>query len=127
MKKFKIIFTILFTIIILTSCEKEYPKDTPEWLQIKIDELIEESGNSSISCSSDCRTIDEYSFNNNIIYVDYLWVKPDGYYYYQIYNYSGTNECNITAMDQDSWCDTCGTITNLKNYNYVRTIWQENH
>lgn len=126
MKKIKIIFSILILIALFSSCEKEYPKDIPDWLQTKIDSIIENTDSYGCSTYGDCLIIEEYVYDNKKLYIEKAHYHLfEGATRNKILNSEGLEECVITAIDEESWPDTCGTITNLKSYEYVRTIWQE--
>ncbi|MDD2636197.1 MAG: hypothetical protein PHW82_11960 [Bacteroidales bacterium] len=127
MKKIKIIFIVLLTIIIFNSCEKEYPKDTPDWLKTRIDSIIDNRDSYGCSSYGECLIIDEYVNNNQTIYIEKVYIHLAVSNRYKIFNDKGYIQCDTLAIDENNWCDTCGTITNLKNSYYVRTIWSENN
>jgi hypothetical protein len=109
---------ILFFAAATLSCKKDYPRDIPQWVKVKIKEMKRESGG---TCSQDvCRQIIEYSNGANTLYFIQPGGTPIGY---RIYDHEGNIQCYYETVMPDS----CGSIHNLHSYQLTRLIWQETY
>ncbi len=113
---------VLTTILVINSCKKDYPKDIPKWLKVKIREY--KKGGCKCPCyySSGCLIISErVNGQGEKIYEFYgPWQNP---MMSEFYDYSGNIICNRTG-NSIPINDSCGTI-HLDDYVFVRDIWEE--
>ena len=117
MKKAKLFLITILILIGTYSCKKDYPKDIPNWLKSKIKELDKESKGKG--CIYDvCMDIEEYKYEANILYLFQPGSTPIGYI---VYDYNGTELCHFETIQPD----TCGCVSNFKNYQFNRLIWKE--
>lgn len=104
--KHKIVILFLLVIFSFLSCEKDYPKDIPEWLEDKIKEIRKEIVKNEISPYVQAVIISEYQLNDEIIY--YYLIGSDIYTEY-FYNYDGSLLCNMQRGQpykfEDAYCD----------------------
>ena len=111
----------LSLILLINSCQKDYPKDIPDWLEDKIKEIKKE--HKGEECwPGVCRRIDEYAKDGVTTFWYMPGVTPVGY---QVFDYDGTYQC---SYDPDIWFapDTiCGNLGNIETYSFVRRIWEE--
>ncbi len=104
---------MLFIIaIVASSCEKDYPKDIPDWLIEKINYCDKRINN----CHE--LIIDEYIYQGNLYYSLYkpniLPMRSD------YYDYNGNYIC------ADPWQNPNPTCFSNGNAIITRRIWQEN-
>ena len=117
MKKFSKILISILMVLTINSCKKDYPKDIPDWLKIKIDQLKKET--KSKGCRFDvCMYIYEYTDGSNISYWFQPGITPISF---KVYDYSGKEQCSFITSPSNS----CGDIQNIKNYYFKRIIWEE--
>ena len=116
MKKFKILFLATLLLFAVNSCNKDYPKDIPDWLKDKIKEIKKDN-----PCNELLISIQEYekTSNNDIVYV---FTKPCPMCTYKVYDYNGNVICNDISIWTGS--DNCGNLS-FSEYLFTRQIWQE--
>ncbi len=119
MKKVNIIYLIVFYItifaVLLSSCKKDYPKDTPEWIKEKIiDYKKHENINAFVP-----QSIKEYKNpDGDIIYLFYYSARSGGYRYIY-YDLLGNEICETT----DGGTCTVHGVDILDGCILNRTIW----
>jgi hypothetical protein len=110
MKTAKDLFLLIFFALLVNSCNKDYPKDIPKWLEKKIKYCDKRK--------NDCQMliIDEYSYQGEIYYNLYVPEAPPRQN--DFYDYNGNLICS------ESYSQSCSYFSNSK-LNIIRRIWQE--
>lgn len=120
MKKKFVYYVLTFFIAIfvfISSCKKDYPKDTPNWLKHKIREYKKNEGYRSPSY------IEEYKKDENIVYAFVYIAYNGGWTRFDFYDYSGNEICSQTSDSMGNYCTINGD-TIFKSYTLTRNIWQ---
>ncbi len=112
------VFYITIFAVLLSSCKKDYPKDTPKWLKQKIIEYKKyEDHNAFVPIF-----IDEYkNTSGEIIYWFYYSYRSGGSYHIY-FDYYGNEICGAQFNFQ---CTINGEPI-LKGYSESRSIWVQN-
>lgn len=112
-----------------SSCKKDYPKDTPKWLKVKIKEIKAEIKDQNINGGgpSEERYIAELSNGHSIIYQYFTgWRMAGAGSYYEVYDKSGNKLCGYYGAWLSGQCNDSLSIQDVAtNYYKVRLIWQQ--
>ena len=118
MKKFNFLILVSTLLFIASSCNKNYPKDIPDWLKDKIKTLKKDSKGKECE-DTGCRYIDEYTDGTNIIFL-YRPVPNHTPAAYFVYDYDGNEICFYQTL-MSSQCQ----FFDLNNFYFKRKIWTE--
>lgn len=118
MKNFKVLLLAVTLVFTVSSCNKDYPKDIPDWLKDKIKELKKESKWKGCGTHG-CKYIYEYSDGSNTIFL-YMRSPDFSPSTYIVYDFDGNEICYYTVADSTS----CQNI-DIENYHFIRKIWTE--
>lgn len=113
---------ILIITALSTSCKKDYPDDIPKWLKEEIRKYKKEADPGECYYSTGCRTIKEYSNQQNEKIYQFSGVT-DNPIRYNYYDYYGNFICRKESTQLPAY-DICGDIY-LNDYVFTRVIWIE--
>lgn len=113
MKITKILYLLLFFLVVFSSCKKDYPKDIPKWVKEKIKYCDKEKND----CGKVAKlVIDEHTYQGNIyyrLYVEYSLPRQNEYY-----DYDGNYVCSNPMGNSCSYFS-------YANNTFNRRIWKE--
>jgi len=123
MKKLKFILLALMVAATMSTCQKDYPKDIPDWLKQRIKEMKKDRPSPDSP-----RVISEYAFNANTIY---CFLTEYGT---ALYCYNGALLCLIES--EGSFIPNENETVHIKDFDifidnytkyFVRIIWREKY
>ena len=122
MKAIKYILPLLLTLLLFSTCKKDYPKDIPDWLE---DRIKEEKKNcrplSKEICNCDggnCLEIKEYTTNINETVYEFRKSSLEGGYFL---DYDGNSLCAYNYL-WTNCVDSCVYFTYC-DIQLTREIW----
>jgi hypothetical protein len=119
MKNLKFILLSVAISLFVSSCNKDIPKDIPDWLRTRIIEMKKE--NKKKGCHEIPVSVAEYQNfeNQNKIYV---FGKKCPFCEYNVYDSNGNFICYFPIMLNEY--EACGDIS-FADYEMVRVLWTE--
>ncbi len=115
-----IAFTGMLLTTIFSSCNKDIPKDIPDWLREKIKEIKKETKEMKKNGTIRQRSVAEYSNGNVTLYYYNPDTNPGGNY---IYDKDGNELCFHSPGISSSPCGPYTFNEILISFTKIRTIW----